>query len=50
MKLTNEQTNQLLDLLVQCSYEDVNFLENRLLDLIDLKGEELYEDYIEEEV
>ena len=38
--------NELLDLLVQCCNEDVNFLENRLIELIECNREELVETYL----
>ena len=41
--LTEDQKQELVDLLVQCSLEDTAFLNNRLFELVDLNGTELYE-------
>ena len=38
--------NELLDILVTCCNEDVNFLENRIIELIECKREELKETYL----
>ena len=46
-QLTNEQKQQLVDVLVQCSLEDTAFLNNRLFELVDVNGEELYSTYCE---
>ena len=43
-----EQQNELLDLLLQCCYEDNAFMENRLIELIELKQEELVETYLDD--
>ena len=44
-----EQQNLLLDLLVQCCYEDNAFMENRMIELIKLKQEELVETYLSDD-
>jgi len=38
--------NELLDVLIQCCNEDSNFLENRLIELIELNREDLKETYL----
>lgn len=41
--LTAEQKQNLIDLLVECSYEDSAFLTNRIAELVELDGPALYE-------
>ncbi len=41
-----EQQNQLLDTLLQCCYDDTSFMENRLIELIELNEEELTKTYL----
>ena len=50
MNLTNQEKDELINTLVECCCEDTNFLENRIYELVALKGEELYETYIGTEV
>ena len=48
MKLTPTQKQELVDILVTCSCEDTSFLENRIWELVELKGETLYKEWLEE--
>ena len=41
-----EADNELLDVLVQCCNEDINFLESRLIELIEFNRDELTETYL----
>jgi hypothetical protein len=41
-----EKQNQLLDTLIQCCYEDKNFMENRLIELIEFSEDTLAETYL----
>ena len=46
MNLTYQEKKELINTLVECCCEDTNFLENRIYELVEFKGEELYETYI----
>ena len=46
MTLTEEQKQELVDVLVQCSLEDTAFLTNRLYQLVDAFGPELWETHM----
>jgi len=41
-----ERQNQLLDTLIQSCYEDKNFMENRLIELIEFSEDTLAETYL----
>ena len=47
--LTEDQKQELVDHLIQCSFEDTAFLNNRLFELVDLNGPELWETWYEAE-
>jgi hypothetical protein len=48
MTITAKQKEELLNTLIEMCLEDTAVLENRLIDLIDLKGDELYSVYVTE--
>ena len=49
MLITNDQKEDLLQALIGYCNEDSAFLENRLEELIELKGDELYSSYMSED-
>ena len=46
MELTKQQLDELVNTLVECSLEDTAFLTNRLYELVELKGQELYDTWV----
>ena len=48
MNLTYQEKDELINTLVECCCEDTNFLENRIYELVELNGVELYTTYIRE--
>ena len=46
MLITQEQKTELLNSLVTFCSEDANFLENRLCELIEEKGDQLFTEYM----
>ena len=49
MLITEDQKWELLHALIGYCNEDPDFLENRLEELIEIKGDELYSSYISED-